>query len=85
MEVVCNKCGTRRNVGGIVQIKDFIEDKERFFCLECDSHDMRLVDSGGINIKVDGINEDTIRAIVSELAKSVSLADLWKFFTKKKE
>lgn len=80
MEVVCNKCGYRRNVGSSLQTLDTV-----FRCTECGSNDVRLVDTGGINIKIDGLTEDTIRAIVGELAKNISIADVWKFFLKKKE
>jgi len=89
MEVVCNKCGYRRNVGGILRAND-VSSVHQFFsdvlkCTECESVDVRLVDSGGLNIKIDGVNEDTVRVVISELMKSVSLKDIWNFFTKKKE
>ena len=76
MEIVCNECGFKRSIGTIVHAK------EVFVCTECQSTDVKLVDTGGINIKVDGINEDTIVNIIKELAKNVSVYDIFGFLAK---
>jgi len=76
MEIVCNKCKFRRNLGNNVQADDI------FICTECQSKDVRLVDTGGVVIKVDGINENTIVNIIKELASNVSVYDIFKFLAK---
>lgn len=76
MELVCNKCGYKRQLGTSVGAK------EVFVCTECQSRDVRLVDTGGVNIKVDGINENTVVNIVKELAKNISVYDIFGFLAK---
>ena len=74
----CKKCGYKIDVGGHLDPRDDRLSK----CSECGSTDIRLVDVGGINIKVDGINEDTIVHVVKELAKSVNVYDIFAFLAK---
>jgi hypothetical protein len=75
MELVCRKCGYKIDVGG--NLDPNYEGKK--VCSECGSTDVRLVDVGGINIKVDGINEDTIVHVIKELAKNVNVYDVFSF------
>ena len=78
MELVCRKCGYKIDVGGNLDPQD-----ERLLrCSECNSTDVKLVDVGGINIKVDGINEDTIVNVIKELAKNVNVYDVFAFLAK---
>ena len=76
MELVCNKCGYKKNLG------NFVRTDEVFVCTECQSKDVKLVDTGGVVIKVDGINEDTIVNIIKELASNVSIYDIFNFLAK---
>ena len=76
MELVCNKCGFRRNIGTVVHTK------EVFVCTECTSTDVKLVDAGGVVIKVDGVNQDTIINVVKELASNISIYDIFNFLAK---
>ncbi len=78
MELVCNKCGYKKDLGKAADLQG-----TRFKCLECRSDDVKLIDSGGgVNIKVDGITEDTIVNIIKELAKNVSVYDIFGFLAK---
>lgn len=76
MEIVCKKCGYKRNLGNSVNTD------EVFVCTECQSKDVKLVDTGGVVIKVDGINENTIVNIIKELASNVSVYDIFSFLAK---
>ena len=76
MELVCKKCGYKRDLGNSVNTD------EVFVCTECQSKDVKLVDTGGVVIKVDGINEHTIVNIVKELASNVSVYDIFNFLAK---
>lgn len=76
MELVCNKCGYKRNLGNSVNTD------EVFVCVECQSKDVKLVDTGGVVIKVDGINENTVVNIIKELASNVSVYDIFNFLAK---
>ncbi len=76
MELVCNKCGFRTNIGTSTTTKDI------FVCTECQSTDMKLIDTGGVNIKVDGLTENTVVNIIKELAKNVSVYDIFAFLAK---
>lgn len=78
MELVCRKCGYKIDVGGNLDPSDERLSK----CSECGSTDIKLVDVGGINIKVDGINEDTIVHVIKELAKNVNVYDIFSFLAK---
>ena len=49
MELVCKKCGYRKNLGKFVDMHDGV-----LVCTECGSNDVKLVDSSGVNIKIDG-------------------------------
>jgi len=79
MEIICNKCGYKRNLGKSVQADEI------FICTECESKDVKLVDTGGVVIKVDGINENTIVNIIKELASNVSVYDIFNFLAKQGE
>lgn len=76
MELKCNKCGYKRQLGTTVGAK------EVFVCTECQGTDMTLIDTGGVNIKVDGINENTVVNIVKELAKNINIYDIFSFLAK---
>ena len=85
MEMICNKCGYKVDVGKTVEIEHAV-DTHMFICTECNSTDVRLVDiGGGLNITVDGINEDTLVHIAKELTKNFTVADVISFFSKKKK
>ena len=79
MELVCNKCKFRRNLGNSVNADEVL------ICTECQSKDVKLVDTGGVVIKVDGINENTIVNIIKELASNVSVYDIFNFLAKQGE
>ena len=80
MEIICNNCGYRKNLGKTVERKTL-----EFECPECQGTNMKLVDASGVNIKVDGITEDVIVDIVKELASNISLTDIVGFFAKPKK
>ena len=84
MEMICNACGYKMNIGNTVDIKHAL-DNDKLKCPECESFDVKLVDAGGVNIKVDGITEDVIVDIVKELAGNISLVDVIDFFKGKPE
>lgn len=46
MEVVCNRCGKRRNVGDTIQSNSCSIYQKILVCLECGSDDVKLVDNG---------------------------------------
>lgn len=75
MELVCKDCGYKIDVGGNLDPKA----KSILVCSECGSKNVVLVDVGGINIKIDGINEDTIVHVIKELAKTVNVYDIFSF------
>jgi len=77
MEIVCNKCGYKRNLGKRIDVLN-----TDLKCQECGDSDIKLVDASGVNIKVDGITEDVIVDIVKELASNISLTDIVGFFAK---
>lgn len=83
MEIVCNKCGYKRNLGKSVQADEI------FICTECQSKDVRLIDTGGVVIKVDGINvefiQDTVVNFVKELASNISVYDIFNMLAKQGE
>lgn len=79
MELVCEKCGYKKQIGTTVSAGDI------FVCTECGSKSVKLVDTGGVVIRVDGINENTVVNIVKELAKSVSVYDIFGFLAKQGE
>jgi len=76
---VCKKCGYKRDLGNSVNTN------EVFICTECQSKDVKLVDTGGVVIKVDGINENTIVNIIKELAQNISVYDIFGFLAKQGE
>jgi DNA-directed RNA polymerase subunit RPC12/RpoP len=78
MELVCGDCGYKIDVGGNLDPKA----KSILVCSECGSKNVKLVDVGGINIKIDGINEDTIVHVIKELAKNVNVYDVFSFLAK---
>lgn len=78
MEMVCNNCGYRKNLGKNVERRNL--DFE--YCPECHGTNIKLVDAGGVNIKIDGITEDVIVDIIKELANNISLTDIVGFFAK---
>jgi hypothetical protein len=78
MEFVCRDCGYKIDVGGNLDPKDERLSK----CSECGGTNVKLVDVGGINIKVDGINEETIVNVIKELAKNVNVYDIFSFLAK---
>jgi len=79
MEVVCNKCGYKIDIGRSVAV-EHAHDNDIFKCKECGNFDVTLVDTGGINIKVDGISEDVIVDVIKEIAGNITLVDIVDFF-----
>jgi len=77
MELVCKECGYKVNIGSSV-----IPTPDIWTCPECGSKNVKLVDISGVNIKVDGISEDTIVHIIKELAKNVNVYDVFSFLAK---
>ena len=83
MEIVCKKCGYKRDLGKYVAVANVILSGSVPRCPECSSTDLKLVDGGGgVNIKIDGITEDVIVDIIKELANNISLTDIVGFFAK---
>jgi len=79
MEMICNVCGYKINIGKTVDVEHALKNN-KLMCPECKSADVKLVDAGGVNIKVDGITEDVIVDIVKELAGNITLVDILEFF-----
>lgn len=79
MEMICNECKYKIDVGRSVDVKHAL-DNDKLRCLECKSSDVKLVDASGVNIKVDGLTEDVIVNIAKELAGNISLIDVIDFF-----
>jgi len=79
MEMICNICGYKITIGKTVDVK-FALENNKLMCPECRDVDVKLVDAGGVNIKVDGITEDVIVDIVKELASNITLVDVMEFF-----
>ena len=79
MEMVCNKCKYKMDVGKTVDVEHALANN-KLMCPECKSTDVKLVDASGVNIKVDGITEDVIVDIVKELAGNITLVDIMEFF-----
>ena len=77
MELVCGDCGYKVNIGSSITAQSDI-----WKCSECGSKNVKLVDISGVNIKVDGINEDTIVHIIKELAKNINVYDVFSFLAK---
>ena len=84
MEMICNACGYRTNLGRKIDVELAFVNKV-FMCAECKGTDMRLVEAGGVNIKVDGITEDVIVDVIKEVAGNITLADVMGFFKGGKE
>lgn len=90
MELLCNKCGYKKQLGTSVDAKDVL------ICTECQSTDVTLVDTGGINIKIDGVNRSTISNLIRDigvdentivnickgLAENISIYDVFNFLAK---
>jgi len=79
MEMICNICGYKMNIGRTVDVKHALENK-KLMCPECKNADVKLVDASGVNIKVDGVTEDVIVDIIKELAGNITLVDIMDFF-----
>jgi len=79
MEMICNECGYKQNVGKTVDVKHAL-DNDKLKCSECKSFDVKLVDAGGVNIRVDGITEDVIVDVIKEFAGNITLIDVIDFF-----
>lgn len=79
MEMICNKCKYKIDVGRTVDVKYALESN-KLVCPECKSVDVKLTDASGVNIKVDGLTEDVIVDIVKELAGNITLIDIVEFF-----